>query len=242
MSQISRDAVPGADERTRSTSRQEPTRAPTPPPLDQRPPSVEPSAAMTQMSASRAKATSSPSGDQVGCDVVLLRRGEPPRAGSVSIHDEDVIGARAPARERDLVRVGRPGWLDLEEQSGRRRCGSPSCVGEPSLPPAVRVHLVNRVVAVPGADECEVRPGFVVPSAPAQHRSRRARPTAPSERRSRHESGDGTQPATGSTPRNRRCISLSRARSQRSSRARSRRRPSRAGAPRARSRRRASAR
>ena len=53
--------------------------------------------------------------------LVRPRRRQPPRLAAVGPHDVDVEGPRALARERDRRPVGRPGGIDLEEETGRAR-------------------------------------------------------------------------------------------------------------------------
>ena len=99
--------------------------------------------------------------------VVLPRRSQSPRTCSISIHHEDVECPVAPARESDLRAIGRPRRLDLEEQACGRRCVG-FVVGQPVLRSPVGIHLVDRVVAVPSADEGEVGPRLVPTSASCQ--------------------------------------------------------------------------
>ena len=152
--------------------------------------------------------------------VVLLRRRQPRRPRSVGVHHVDVERPAALARERDSTRVGRPCRLDLEEQASRRRRIA-LFVGQPYLPLAVRVQRVDRVVAIPRADDEEVRPWGGVPATAGTEGERDRRAESAGEQES-----PTLTPGPLARPRGTCAASRDRATTRRrSSRSRSRRRP-----------------
>ncbi len=88
--------------------------------------------------------------------VVCIRRGEPPRSGAVGVHDVDVEesglrAGRTRSSSRPATRQGRSGGT---EPAGDGCVGLG--VGQPLLAPTVRIHHVDRVVAVTRAHERDV--------------------------------------------------------------------------------------
>src|SRR5205814_1866582 len=117
-------------------------------------------------------------------------------ARAVCIHHVHVRHAVTLAHEGDQPAVRRPRGLDREKETTRAR-GIPASLGHAVLVPAVRGDAVDRVVAVAGGDEQEVRPRCSARAAPGESE--------------RHED-EQDEPAhaacylcsTGSTPRYRR--------------------------------------